>query len=317
MAIYTVVSDYFEHHIFITIIPNFGADAWAPTKMSNPLPYFDVLLDNLDKGFTDLDLAFGRHVHWGYWPNPDLADGTASDFARAAEALSETVWRAGDIREGQKILDVGCGFGGTVASLNEHFSHLQIIGLNIDPRQIERAKTKILPKTTNKIKFIVGNACDLPFADGTIDRVLAVECIFHFPDRVKFFKEVKRVLKPGGLLSISDFIPRRIFCYLTKSRYFKKNLKTGFGLVNMDYSLGDYEGLSQSLGFLERQRIDITKNSLPTYLFLRKLKSDLASEKKWTSEERGGRVGRVSEWVQLLTLVRYMVLTWEKPPPPL
>jgi cyclopropane fatty-acyl-phospholipid synthase-like methyltransferase len=36
-------------------------------------------------------------------------------------------------------VDVGCGFGGTIASLNEHFSDLQLTGVNIDLRQLDRA----------------------------------------------------------------------------------------------------------------------------------------------------------------------------------
>lgn len=275
--------------------------------MNIKLPYFDVLLEKLDRGLIDWDQAFGRHVHWGYWPDPARADGTAADFARAAEALSEMVWRAGDVGEGQKVLDAGCGFGGTVASLNDQFSHLQIIGLNIDPRQLERARTKVLPKAANKIEFIEGNACDLPFADASIDRVLAVECIFHFPDRVKFFREVERVLKPGGLLSFSDFLPRRVFRPFTTSKIYKNFLKSVYGPTNVDYTLQDYEVLCQRLGFLEHQCIDITHNTLPTYPFLLKLKSVLPAEQR--TPEWGDWI---SEWIHRLTLIRYMVLAWEK-----
>src|SRR5438034_5931485 len=42
------------------------------------------------------------------------------------------------------------------------------------------------------------DACALPFPDASFDRVLAVECIFHFPSRLRFLKEAARVLKPGG-----------------------------------------------------------------------------------------------------------------------
>ena len=45
---------------------------------------------------------------------------------------------AAGIADGQHILDVGCGFGGTVASLNENFSRVHLLGVNIDERQLER-----------------------------------------------------------------------------------------------------------------------------------------------------------------------------------
>ncbi|MEM9006568.1 MAG: methyltransferase, partial [Cyanobacteria bacterium P01_F01_bin.86] len=92
-------------------------------------------------------------VHWGYWPQPNQADGSVKDFALAAERLCRRVCKAANIQEGDRVLDVGCGFGGTIASLNEHFQQLHLTGLNIDPRQIERANQQVLPLANNVIVF--------------------------------------------------------------------------------------------------------------------------------------------------------------------
>jgi ubiquinone/menaquinone biosynthesis C-methylase UbiE len=176
--------------------------------MVNPninLPYFDLLLEEFGKQNPDALEAFGRHVHWGYWDYPAAADGSISDFSRAAERLSRRVCDAGNVGNNQRILDCGCGFGGTIASLNERFSNLQLVGLNIDDRQIARAREQVKPQNNNQIEFIQGNACELPFEDNSFDVVLAVECIFHFPSREQFVREARRVLKPGGTLAISDF----------------------------------------------------------------------------------------------------------------
>jgi hypothetical protein len=56
------------------------------------LPYFDLLLTLLDNGYPEIDLAFGRHVHWGYWFNPEQALNVASDFSKAAEQLTREVY---------------------------------------------------------------------------------------------------------------------------------------------------------------------------------------------------------------------------------
>lgn len=78
------------------------------------LPYFDALLQEINQGNPEILAAFGRHVHWGYWENPGTADGSTADFAQAAENLCQRVCDAGTLANGQRILDAGCGFGGTL-----------------------------------------------------------------------------------------------------------------------------------------------------------------------------------------------------------
>jgi ubiquinone/menaquinone biosynthesis C-methylase UbiE len=50
-----------------------------------------------------------------------------------------------------------------------------------------RAAAVVLPRPGNAVHFVHGDACRLPFASAVFDRVLAVECIFHFPSRRQFF----------------------------------------------------------------------------------------------------------------------------------
>src|SRR5262249_40386438 len=130
--------------------------------------------------------AFARHVHWGYWPDPAAADGSAEDYARAAERLCRRVCAAAAVRDGLRVLDVGCGFGGTLASLNERFDGLHMVGVNIDLRQLDRARLLVRPSPGNAVRFVEADALSLPFADASFDVVLAVECIFHFGDRAAF-----------------------------------------------------------------------------------------------------------------------------------
>ena len=113
-----------------------------PQKPHLQLPYFDYLLAALQNNDELIETSFGRHVHWGYWPDPSRATCSPEEYGTAAEELCRAICDAAGIREGMRIIDVGCGFGGTLASLNERFSELQLVGVNIDSRQLNRAMSQ-------------------------------------------------------------------------------------------------------------------------------------------------------------------------------
>ena len=137
------------------------------------------------------------------------------DFARAAEQLTRELTALAGIAEGQTVLDTGCGFGGTIASLNARFDDLHMIGLNIDARQLSSAKKLVRPLRRNSISFCQADACVLPFADRFRSRDRG-RMYLSFSESGAFFKEVRRVLKPGGTLTLSDFVPAAAFLPLAR-----------------------------------------------------------------------------------------------------
>ncbi len=131
---------------------------------SSRLPYFDFLLDGLKQGDKEIETSFGRHVHWGYWENPRESKDTAKDFAGAAEELSRQLCWAAEMGDELSVLDVGCGFGGTLAYLNENHSGMELTGLNLDEQQLSRARALVKSSNDNAVSFVQGNACGLPFS---------------------------------------------------------------------------------------------------------------------------------------------------------
>lgn len=235
-------------------------------------PYFDVLFSRLSANQTEATVAFGRHVHWGFWPNPANAKGSPEDYAEAAEHLCRRVCDAAGIHDGQRILDVGCGFGGTIASLNERYANLDMVGVNIDRRQLKRAAQIVRPMNGNRIRFVEADACRLPFPDSSFDVVLAVECIFHFDSRAAFLSEASRVLASPGRLALSDFVPTEKAVPLLK--YFNTAgddaTCRAYGKIDVLCSNVAYRRLAEQSHLSVLKEDDITPHTLPTYPFLRK-----------------------------------------------
>lgn len=228
------------------------------------LPYVDFLLRNLRDGDESIKAAFGKHLHWGYWDEPHTAQGSHSDYGAAAERMARKMCDAAGIRSGMRVLDCGCGIGGTIASLNERFSDMELVGINIDERQLDVARDAITPANGNQITFLHGNACDLPFNDQSFNAVIAVECIFHFPSRLRFLREAHRVLKPHGQLGISDFVPR-VHALPIQVYFAALGSVSYFGSQNpVPAFMASYRAMSQIVGF-DFAKEDITSHTLPTY----------------------------------------------------
>ena len=126
-------------------------------------------------------------------------------FMGAARARDELVKQA-SIQPNQRVLDLGCGTGTLVVLLKRKYPTVQIVGLDPDPKALRRAKKKVR-RAGVSVQLDEGFADELPYDDGTFDRVLSSFMLHHLeePEREKTLREVLRVLKPGGLFHLLDF----------------------------------------------------------------------------------------------------------------
>jgi demethylmenaquinone methyltransferase/2-methoxy-6-polyprenyl-1,4-benzoquinol methylase len=107
------------------------------------------------------------------------------------------------LKKGSKILDMGCGLGETTKMLSAFFPETDLTGLDQDEALIEEANdTK--GKPGSNMKFVTGDALDLPFEDNHFDFVFARYLIHHIPDSYAALKEMKRVCKAGGIIFVHE-----------------------------------------------------------------------------------------------------------------
>ena len=115
-----------------------------------------------------------------------------------------------DLAPGRTVLEIGCGTGNVVIAAARAEPAATIIGLDPDPAALERARRKTRRVPTIRIEQ--GYADDLPYADGSVHRVLSAFMFHHLPPDGKraMLGEVRRVLAPGGVLALLDFegLPR-------------------------------------------------------------------------------------------------------------
>ena len=107
-----------------------------------------------------------------------------------------------DCKSGWQYLDVGCGVG-TAAQEIAATSGLAVTGIDVDPKQIEVAKSGV---ACPNLQYKVMDATKLEFANETFEVVASRMATHHIPDWERAFSEMVRVLRPGGYLIYSDFV---------------------------------------------------------------------------------------------------------------
>jgi SAM-dependent methyltransferase len=170
------------------------------------------MTDSIDSTATRADAARAHYdqaaasapdfslMNYGYSSSSEssaVADGAAEVYClRLYEhAVRDTALN------GRDVLEVSCGRGGGAAFLAETFGPRRYVGVDVSAENIRIAQAH---HRAGNLEFAVGNAESLAFADASIDVVINIEASHLYDDRSAFFREVFRVLRPGGRFCYVD-----------------------------------------------------------------------------------------------------------------
>jgi tocopherol O-methyltransferase len=207
--------------------------------------------DDLDIYYRDI---WGDHVHHGYWLTGDETP------EAAVEALITLVASRLALSPGQRVCDIGCGYGGTAAYLAAHET-VDVTGLTISAAQVAQAKQRV--PSAGSVQFLQTDwlANDLP--DQQFDRAYSIESSEHMPDKQRFFDEAFRTLKSGGKLAICAWLAAE-----TPRPWEIRHLLEPICREGRLPSMGtetDYHALAAQSGFLTASVDDISKQVSKTW----------------------------------------------------
>ncbi len=111
----------------------------------------------------------------------------------------------GPIKEGEAVLDIGCGAGvDTLIAAVMVGSNGRAAGIDSTPQMLAAARENLRKTSLNNVTFQEASAEDLPFPDVSFDVVISNGVFNLIPEKLKALKEIFRVLKPLGRLMMAD-----------------------------------------------------------------------------------------------------------------
>jgi tocopherol O-methyltransferase len=152
--------------------------------------------DDLDDLYRSL---WGTDLHHGYWitgkESPDEAVGN----------LTRLVARHAAMKQGDRVCDLGCGYGTAAILWHREFS-VEVTGITLSEKQYRYANTAAA--ANSHIQLILGDVLRNDLAAESFDVVTAIESSEHMPDKAKFITEAHRLLRPGGRCVIAAWLTR-------------------------------------------------------------------------------------------------------------
>jgi SAM-dependent methyltransferase len=150
---------------------------------------------------TKQNLPHGAHAREAYTHR----ESPAFDAQLAARTVArDAAFFVPHLSPGMRLLDLGCGPGSITLGLAECVAPGEVVGIDLRPEPLAQARAAAHARGITNVRFEVGSAYALPFADGSFDAAFAHVVLLHLREPVRALAEVRRVLRPGGVVGVRD-----------------------------------------------------------------------------------------------------------------
>ena len=223
-------------------------------------PQFPVEIDHIRKHYDRLSYLYrffwGEHLHHGYWTKNE-------SVPRAQIQLMEQLAERARIPKGARVLDIGCGLGGSAFWLADQFD-CEVTGITISPVQARMATARAKARgLTGRVQFQVLDANQWQPEPASVDAIWIMESSEHFHDKAVFFKRCADALKPGGILAVCAWL-RRDGPLRGDEQNLVKSIAEAMLSASLD-SLSDYQRWMRDAGLTVTTAEDITRHVEQTW----------------------------------------------------
>jgi len=145
---------------------------------------------------------------------------TDDEWSRAVFAKrtgEAAAFLAPHLRRGMGLIDCGCGPGSITVDLARALAPGEAIGVDLRENAVRQARTLAQERGIANVSFHAATVYHLPYADGSFDAAFACAVLQHLAAPLAALKELRRVLKPGGVIGIADGSSTITFRYPTNS----------------------------------------------------------------------------------------------------
>ena len=208
-----------------------------------------------------------RSVHFGYY------DHEIKSHGEALLNLNKVLAQKSGVKDGDIILDAGCGHGGSSVWLAENYN-VQVTGITLVPHQVIKARNAARKRALDhRISFSEQDYSNTNFKDESFTLIWACESMCHAKDKLDFYREAYRLLKPGGRLICADY-------FRTQRPLNKEGEKLlhdwldGWSIKDID-AFSEHKTNAEQCGFVEFNLENITEYTRPSLRHLHSMASKL------------------------------------------